>query len=67
MRAVTKTYNIREKGILHDGMAFLIPLTFSNRKDHIGELNYTSVLYASRTRTMFTPEASRNRKYQIRQ
>ena len=67
MKEFSKQYHIREKGIFHDGMAFLIPLTFSNHINHIGEIPYTSVLYTAHTRIMFTPEASRNRKYQIKQ
>ena len=66
MKKFSKQYHIREKGIFRVETAFSIPLTFSNHINHIGEIPYTSVLYTAHTRIMFTPEASRNRKYQIK-
>lgn len=67
MKKFSKQYHIREKDIFRVGTAFSIPLTFSNHINHIGELNYIYVPYAAPKRNMFTPEASRNRKYQIKQ
>lgn len=67
MKKFSKQYRIREKDVFRVGTAFLIPLTFSNHINHIGELNYIYVPYEAPTRGMFTPEISRNRKYQIKQ
>lgn len=63
-----KTYNIREKAIFPDGTACLMNLPFSNCENHKRvRIIYNSVLYAVPTTEMFTPEISRNRKYQIKQ
>ena len=67
MKKFNKRYRIREKDVFRVGTAFSIPLTFSNHINHIEELNYIYVPYAAPTRGMFTPEISRNRKYQIKQ
>ena len=67
MKKFSKQYHIREKGIFRVETAFSIPLTFSNHINHIGELNYIYVPYEASTTKMFTPETSRNRKYQIKQ
>ena len=68
MKAVTKTYNIREKAIFSNGIkAYLVTLSFSNCENRTkGELRYNSVCYSAPTTEIFTPEASRNRKYQIK-
>lgn len=67
MKAITKTYRIREKDIFSDGTACLVNMPFSNCENHKRtRIIYNSVLYAVPTRGMFTPEASRNRKYQIK-
>ena len=68
MKAVTKTYNIREKLIFSNRIeAYLLTLSFSNCENCMrGELRYSSVCYSVPTTEMFTPEASRNRKYQIK-
>ena len=67
MKEFSKIYCKREKGIFHDEKAFSIPLIFSNCENYIGEIPYTSVLSFAPTKRMFTSEASRNRKYQIKQ
>ena len=67
MKKFSKRYRIREKDVFRVGTAFLIPLTFSNHINHIEELNYIYVPYEAPARNMFTPETSRNRKYQIKQ
>ena len=67
MKTVIKTYCIREKAMFTDGAACAVNLPFSNCENHKrARIIYNSVLYAAPTRGMFTPEASRNRKYQIK-
>ena len=62
-----KTYCIREKAMLPDGMACLMNLPFSNCENHKrARIIYNSVLYSVPTTGMFTPEVSINRKYQIK-
>ena len=63
-----KTYRIREKAMFSDGAACSVNLPFSNCENHKrARIIYNSVLYSVPTTEMFTPEASRNRKYQIKQ
>ena len=66
MKKFSKRYRIREKDVFRVGTVFLIPLTFSNHVNHIGELNYIYVPYAAPARNMFAPEISSNRKYRIK-
>ena len=67
MKTVIKTYRIRERAIFPDGTACLMNLPFSNCENHKRAIMmYNSVLYVVPTTEMFTPEASRNRKYQIK-
>ena len=63
-----KTYRIREKAMFPDGTACLMNLPFSTCENHKRARTICNfVLYAvPTTEKMFTPEASRNRKYQIK-
>lgn len=69
MKEFSKSYWIREKAIFSNGIkAYLLTLSFSNCENRKkGELRYNSVCYLAPTTGMFTPEASKNRKYQIKQ
>ena len=68
MGIFVKTYRIREKAMFTDGATCSVTLSLSNRESHKrAGLIYNSVLYSvPTTEKMFTPEASRNRKYQIK-
>lgn len=66
MKEFSKSYWIRERAIFSNGIK--LTLSFSNCENRKkGELRYNSVCYLASTTEMFTPEASRNRKYQIKQ
>ena len=70
MKTVIKTYCIRERAIFSNGIkAYLLTPSFSNRENHKrARIICNSILYAvPTTERIFTPEASRNRKYQIEQ
>ena len=67
MKTVIKTYCIREKAMFTDGAACSVNLPFSNCENHKrARIMYNSILYVVPITEMFTPEASRNRKYQIK-
>ena len=69
MKKFSKRYHIREKDVFSNGIkAYLLTPSFSNCENRKrGEVRYNSVCYLAPTRIMFTPEASRNRKYQVKQ
>ena len=69
MKEFSKQYHIREKAIFYNGIkAYLLTLSFSNCENRKrGEIRYNSVPYTAPAGAMFTPETSRNRKYQIKQ
>ena len=67
MKKFSKQYHIRE--LNYTSVCYSVTLSLSNRESHRrARIICNSVLYAvPTTEKMFTPEASRNRKYQIKQ